>query len=116
MKDAVHIAPSVMIPQRRLETLLEQAKSLQRLSCVYHASDAPISLLADCACDPASFPTITTHILRDHTDEIWRLEFSHSGEWLATAGRDKTIIIWNARVCSNVLHALRLTAGRTTSS
>ena len=98
-----HIGPNVMIPQRRLETLLEQAKSMQRINCIYHASDTPISLLADCACDPAAFPSVTTHILTEHTDEIWRLEFSHDGEWLATAGRDKTAIIWNVKVSRAIL-------------
>ena len=95
-----------MIPQHRLETLLEQAKSMQRINCVYHASDTPISLLADCACDPSAFPSITTHILTEHTDEIWRLEFSHDGLWLATAGRDKTAIIWNVKVSSFFLAVL----------
>ncbi|KAL8286124.1 hypothetical protein RQP46_004612 [Phenoliferia psychrophenolica] len=89
-----YISPSVLIPQRRLAQLLEQAKQYQRMHCPFHAVDAPISLLADCNCDPAMFPTVTTHILEEHTDEIWRLEFSHDGEWLATAGRDKTVIIW----------------------
>lgn len=95
---ADHIGPNVMIPQHRLETLLEQAKAMQRIDCVYHASDTPISLLTDCACDPSAFPSVTTHILTEHTDEIWRLEFSHDGEWLATAGRDKTAIIWSVKV------------------
>lgn len=84
-----------MIPQRRLETLLEQAKSYQRNTCLFHANDVSISLLADCDCNPASFPSETSHILREHTDEIWRLEFSHNGKWLATAGKDKSVIIWN---------------------
>lgn len=88
-----------MIPQRRLETLLEQAKSHQRQQCPFHSGEVPISLLADCKCDSTAFPSVTTHILRDHEDEIWRLEFSHNGKWLATAGRDKTAIIWDVAVC-----------------
>lgn len=84
-----------MLPLHRLATLLEQAQSYQRSACVYHARDVAISLLADCACDASSFPSITSAILREHTDEIWRLEFSHDGKWLATAGKDKTVIIWN---------------------
>lgn len=93
-----YISPSVMLPQRRLSTLIEQAKTLQRSQCVFHSTNAPLSLLADCYCDPAAFPSATTHILKDHTDEIWRLEFSHDGKWLATAGRDQTAIIWNVQV------------------
>lgn len=99
----VHIAPSIMLPQRRLETLLEQAKAYQRSACVYHANDVEVSLLADCACDPTTFPSVTSHILSEHTDEIWRLEFSHDGRWLATAGKDKVVIIWNVRVRNRCL-------------
>lgn len=100
-----------MLPQHRLGTLLEQAKSHQRSQCPFHSGDVSISLLADCHCDPASFPSLTTHILKAHTDEIWRLEFSHNGDWLATAGRDQTAIIWNVKVISNDLlsHLLWLT-------
>ena len=95
-----YIKPTLLIPQHRLATLLEQAKSYQRLNCVFHTADAAVSLLADCNCDPATFPAITTNILQGHTDEIWRLEFSHGGDRLATAGRDKTAIIWNVKVSS----------------
>ncbi|KAI5479335.1 catabolite degradation protein [Pseudohyphozyma bogoriensis] len=89
-----NISPSLMIPQRRLATLLDQAKMHQRSNCLFHSSDTSISLLADCNCDPNTFPSTTTHVLEEHTDEIWRLEFSHNGKWLATAGRDKTAMLW----------------------
>lgn len=86
------------MPLRRLEVLLEQSKAEQRRNCPFHAHDVHISLLKDCQCDPGQFPSYTTRILKEHTDEIWRLEFSHDGKWLATAGRDKTVIIWNVTV------------------
>ncbi|SCV68978.1 BQ2448_1998 [Microbotryum intermedium] len=91
-----YISPDLMIPQRRLETLFEQANTHQQRQCVFHihSNDSFTSLLADCKCDPHAFPSTTTHILHEHTDEIWRLEFSHSGEYLATAGRDRLAIIW----------------------
>lgn len=92
------ISPTLLIPQRRLETLLEQAKAEQRRHCPFHTHDVHISLLTDCKCDPGQFPSFTTRILTEHTDEIWRLEFSHDGKWLATAGRDKTAMIWNVEV------------------
>lgn len=92
-----YISPSLMIPQRRLETLLTQAKLHQQRQCPFHStsSDLFISLLSDCHCASNSFPSITTHVLTEHTDEIWRLEFSHNGKYLATAGKDKSVIIWN---------------------
>lgn len=97
-----------MIPQRRLETLLEQAKSYQRSQCRYHAADAPISLYADHACDRTVFPTVTTHVLGGHTDEVWRVEFSHNGHYLATASCDSTVQIWTVKVRCYQRYALLL--------
>lgn len=91
-----------MIPQRRLETLLEQAKAHQRLQCRYHASDATVSLYADHHCDRSVFPTVTTHVLGGHTDEVWRVEFSHDGAHLATTSADGTVQIWTTRVSSTL--------------
>lgn len=44
------------------------------------------------------FPTATSHVLQDHSDEVWRLEWSHNGEWLATAGKDRTVMLWKVKV------------------
>ncbi len=96
-----------MIPQRRLGQLLDQAQAHQRAGCLFHSAAAPVSLLADCRCDPSSFPSVTTHVLSDHKDEVWRLAFSHNGEWLCTAGKDMSTIIYKV----NVRRANR-TAGR----
>ncbi|KAF8236247.1 WD40 repeat-like protein [Tricholoma matsutake] len=41
-----------------------------------------------------AFPSITTTILEVHTDEVWNVEWSHDGQYLATASKDKTAIIW----------------------
>ena len=43
----------------------------------------------------------TTSILGVHTDEIWDIEWSHDGQYLASAGRDKTLIIWEQVRVSN---------------
>lgn len=101
-----HIPASVMIPQRRLETLLEQAKEQQRTQCRYHAVDTPISLYSDHVCDRSVFPTVTTHILHGHADEVWRVEFSHDGRYLATAGADGSVMVWKAKEHFTVLHEL----------
>ncbi|GAA5848214.1 hypothetical protein JCM8547_004446 [Rhodosporidiobolus lusitaniae] len=93
------ISPLVMLPQQRLATLLSQAQSYQqRHHAVATSSTEPTSLLVDVDPDsPASFPNYTTHVLREHTDEVWRLAWSHDGEWLATAGKDKTVMLWRVR-------------------
>ncbi|THH20764.1 hypothetical protein EUX98_g8521 [Antrodiella citrinella] len=92
-----YIPSSVMIPQRRFATLLDQARIYQQHRCLYH--NAPtnartFSLYTDHYCDENAFPRVTTAILEGHTDEVWNLEWSHSGNFLATASKDKSAIIW----------------------
>lgn len=89
-----------MLPQRRLATLLGQAQAYQQR---YHAmlapASEPFSLLTDASAQASGlFPTYTSHVLQDHTDEVWRLEWSHNGDWLATAGKDRTVMLWNVKV------------------
>src|SRR6266542_3697153 len=50
-KSLEYISPSIMVPEHRLETLLEQATTLQRISCLYHNTDQYISLYSDHECD-----------------------------------------------------------------
>ncbi|KAG6830752.1 hypothetical protein H0H92_014833 [Tricholoma furcatifolium] len=86
-----------MIPQRRMATLLGQAHAHQRQHCLYHNSpldSTSASLYADHICSKSAFPRVTTTILEVHTNEVWNLEWSHDGRQLATAGKDKTVIIW----------------------
>lgn len=90
-----------MIPPRRFVTLLDQARLHQISQCIYH--NAPItpqhfSLYADHTCDTDLFPRITTTILQVHTDEVWSLEWSHSGKFLASASKDKSVIVWSVGV------------------
>jgi WD40 repeat protein len=53
------------------------------------------------------FPTfMTKEILQAHTDEVWNLEWSHSGEYIASASKDKSAVIWrlgllSVRACSS---------------
>ncbi|KAI0685665.1 WD40 repeat-like protein [Cytidiella melzeri] len=92
-----YIPSSVMIPQRRFATLLDQARDHQRARCLYHNSSMDtrsFTLYADHACDKEAFPRITTAILEVHTDEVWNLQWSHSGTYLATASKDKSAVIW----------------------
>ena len=92
-----------MIPPRRFDVLLEQAREFQRHSCVYHNTSAPFSLYTDHACGRESFPGVTTLILAEHEDEVWDLQWSHNGCYLATASSDQTAIIWRIGVSRIVL-------------
>ncbi|KAF4576667.1 hypothetical protein EYR40_000914 [Pleurotus pulmonarius] len=90
-----YIPSSIMIPQRRIATLLRQALSYQRQRCVYHNSNSTnFSLYMDHQCDKDAFPRTTTTILQVHDDEVWNLEWSHDGQYLASGSKDKTAIIW----------------------
>lgn len=42
---------------------------------------------------------MTTTILEGHKDEVWNIEWSHDGTYLASASKDKTAIIWKIGVC-----------------
>ena len=97
-----YIPSSLMIPPRRFVTLLDQARLHQISQCVYH--NAPLtsrhfSLYADHTCDTDLFPRITTAILQVHGDEVWSLEWSHNGKYLASASKDKSVIVWSVGVC-----------------
>lgn len=97
----VYIPSSIMIPQRRLATLLLQAREQQYSRCVYHNSpldSTPSSLYTDHHCNKSDFPNTTTTILQGHKDEVWNMQWSHGGAYLATCGKDKSAIIWNAGV------------------
>lgn len=90
-----------MIPQRRLATLLHQAREYQHSRCVYHNSpleSSTFSLYTDHHCNKSDFPNTTTTILQGHSDEVWNLQWSHDGSYLATCGKDKTAIIWKTGV------------------
>ena len=44
------------------------------------------------------FPWITTAILEVHKDEVWNIQWSHDGAYLASASRDTSAIIWHRGV------------------
>eukprot|EP00123_Amoebidium_parasiticum_P009863 comp19753_c0_seq1/m.23599 comp19753_c0_seq1/g.23599 ORF comp19753_c0_seq1/g.23599 comp19753_c0_seq1/m.23599 type:complete len:567 (-) comp19753_c0_seq1:281-1981(-) len=96
-----------MIPEGRLETLLDQAQALQMQQCLYHnISDPRPSLLTDHICDRGSLPTETLFVFTDHQDEVWYVKFSNDGTRLASASKDNTCIVWDIkRMCS--VHTLR---------
>ncbi|XVF58463.1 hypothetical protein PTKIN_Ptkin07bG0068900 [Pterospermum kingtungense] len=89
------LPPTVMIPERRLEHLVEQALVLQRDACMFHNSlDQEISLYADHQCGRDQIPSQALQILQAHTDEVWFLQFSHNGKYLASSSNDQSAIIW----------------------
>lgn len=86
------------MPPQRLATLFDQARRFQESRCLYHSGTQAVSLLSDHRCQREVFPTVATHVLAEHTDEVWTIEWSPNGQYLASAGKDKTIHIWKIEV------------------
>lgn len=92
-----------MIPDHRLAVLLDHVKQNQINQCRYHNTAAPPSLYSDHMCDRSDFPLQPTIELTRHSDEIWYVEFSHDGSKLATASKDRSVIIYDTSTFS-VIH------------
>ena len=84
-----------MIPEHRLAVLLDQVQDQQIRQCLYHNTTQPPSLYHDHECDRGDFPMHLYQDLREHTDEVWYLEFSHDGSMLASAGKDNKVVIYS---------------------
>ncbi|KAK4991672.1 hypothetical protein LTR50_001680 [Elasticomyces elasticus] len=91
------ISPSVMIPEHRLAHLLNQVRDNQIANCLYHNSTASPSLYVNHTCDRDDFPLETLTELRDHSDEVWYIDFSPDGSMLATACKDGSVFIYDTK-------------------
>lgn len=87
-----------MLPPRRMETLLLQAQDAQRRACLFHNSRQSFSLYVNHDCGRALFPSVTTNVLAEHDNEVWNVEWSRDGKYLASGGKDKNVIIWSIGV------------------
>ncbi|CAI5477017.1 unnamed protein product [Closterium sp. Yama58-4] len=86
---------SVMVPDRRLEQLIESTVEMGRERCHYHnVADEALTLFTDHSCGRDMIPTVTTQVLEHHSDEVWCVQFSHDGTRLATASKDHTAVVW----------------------
>lgn len=84
-----------MIPEHRLAALLSQVKQNQISKCLYHNPHTSPSLFADHICDRSQFPLQTIRELKESTGEVWFLEFSHNGKYLAASGQGGTVVIYD---------------------
>ncbi|CEH15600.1 WD40 repeat-containing protein [Ceraceosorus bombacis] len=105
IESAVH--PSVMVPTRRLPTLLHQAQTLQKQRDPFFNSPSHhhMSLYVDHRSDKSVFPNRISATLRGHDGaQVWDLAWSRDGSKLATAGgkakatseQDCYVLVWKA--------------------
>ncbi|MEJ1270478.1 WD repeat domain 26 [Cricetulus griseus] len=111
-----YLPPSVMLPPRRLQTLLRQAVELQRDRCLYHNTKLDnnldsVSLLIDHVCSRRQFPCYTQQILTEHCNEVWFCKFSNDGTKLATGSKDTTVIVWQVDPDTHLLKLLKTLEG-----
>ena len=107
------LSPEVLIPDNRLEELVEQALAAQVARCTYHNSRCvKLSLMEDYSAGPDSLPTVPAHRLSLHTDEVWVVQFSPDGTWLVTASKDGNAILWNVQDSHNIEFTRVLYSGR----
>jgi len=107
------LSPEVLIPDNRLETLVEQALTSQIKRCPYHnASNAALSLMSDYQAGPESLPTVPVHTLTLHADEVWVVQFSPDGKWLVSASKDGSAILWDVQSSRKVVFSRILHSGR----
>ncbi|XP_015892142.3 WD repeat-containing protein WDS homolog isoform X1 [Ziziphus jujuba] len=88
------LPPPFVLPERRLERLVESAVLAQIDSCMYHNSSDAVSLFVDHICGRDEIPTETVQILTEHINEVWFVQFSNNGDYLASSSSDCTAIIW----------------------
>jgi WD40 repeat protein len=87
--------PTNMMSSNRINKLLQQAVSYQIVKCKYHQkmSDT-FSLLDDHQCELDPYPSRNIKTLRDHTDEVWIVKFSHDGNHIASVSKNNELRVW----------------------
>ncbi|XP_012830912.1 PREDICTED: WD repeat-containing protein 26-like [Erythranthe guttata] len=89
------IPPTLMIQEKRLIELFEQALDFQKNSCRFHnLSVGEVSLFTNHLCGREDIPSIGLEKIEGLWGEVWLLQFSHNGKYLAASTRDCFVIIW----------------------
>ena len=95
-----YLPVQAVLPRDRMDELLRQSIQWQVSQCPCHNMSVVKEiehegLLQDHLCSDELLPSETRFILREHTDEVWFLQFSHDGNKLASGCKDGKIIIYD---------------------
>eukprot|EP00471_Norrisiella_sphaerica_P000103 CAMPEP_0184481676 /NCGR_PEP_ID=MMETSP0113_2-20130426/3235_1 /TAXON_ID=91329 /ORGANISM="Norrisiella sphaerica, Strain BC52" /LENGTH=550 /DNA_ID=CAMNT_0026860943 /DNA_START=153 /DNA_END=1805 /DNA_ORIENTATION=- len=92
--------PFFVIPKFRMLSLLDQSLAHQISRCQFHNSKMKhLSILHDHSCSLDEIPQTCIEVKEYHKNEVWFVRFSHDGNKLASASKDKTIGIWDVVNC-----------------
>ncbi|KAM0881237.1 hypothetical protein ACQ4PT_033076 [Festuca glaucescens] len=100
------LPPTVMVPERRLENIVEQALTVQREACYLHNSIDGLSLYVDHHCGKDQIPSRTLqvdedgelllkHILTGHEKPVIMVAWSPDDCQLLTCGMEEAIRRWD---------------------
>lgn len=102
-----YIPADQLFQEHRLEALLRQSVAFQKTDArwPYTVQDES-GLLEDLVHDPERLPKRPVHRLDVHDDEVWFVQFSNNGRYLASGSKDRSVIVWEvARVYDGNLRA-----------
>lgn len=111
-----YIPASDLLQENRLENLLCQAIEQQKRDTMFpYTRQNRVSLLEDMVHCEDRVPRKILHRLEGHTDEVWFVQFSHKGEYLASSSKDAVVIVWRSQAllkgecgsANTILHKLR---------
>ncbi|KAI1729793.1 WD repeat-containing protein 26 [Ditylenchus destructor] len=106
------LPPSLMLPPGRLQELLNQSYTYQVGKCDLHlpSTEETIderAILKDHQCGNHDFPTKNTQVLGDHFAEVWCLEFSPCGQYLASGAKSNCVLLWKVAESSRTIRVHR---------
>lgn len=91
------VPPEVFPPDKRLQVLLERTLEQQQARQRW-VPRRSLSLLVDDRDGKEQIPSHTACVLRDHEDEVWHVQFSHCGNYIASVSKSAVVFVWEINI------------------